>query len=277
LPFFRLGSASAKRVLLVLVFALATLLVSVPAGSGQFPAPIRECNDGFDNDGDGLTDFPDDPGCRRPRDNSELDPIPPPPPPPPQPQPPPPPPPPAPVPPPVPAPQPPPPPAVPVVAVTQCADGKDNDNDAKIDLADVGCATALDNDETNAAPAQGSSIAGTSLLSPFPVVRLSGRIVGNGALVTLLSVRAPRLSRIQITCRGALGSCPNPTYSRISTATVTRIRAFERRMRTGTRLRIFVTKPGQLGKYTRFTIRAKTAPARADACARPDNTSIPCP
>ncbi|MBI4152050.1 hypothetical protein HY496_03695, partial [Candidatus Woesearchaeota archaeon] len=42
----------------------------------------------------------------------------------------------------VPPPPPPPPPA-------QCADGKDNDNDGLIDLADPGCASPQDNDETN--------------------------------------------------------------------------------------------------------------------------------
>jgi hypothetical protein len=31
----------------------------------------RRCSDGRDNDGDGLTDYPADPGCRRPRDPNE--------------------------------------------------------------------------------------------------------------------------------------------------------------------------------------------------------------
>jgi hypothetical protein len=39
---------------------------------------------------------------------------------------------------------------------------------------------------------------------------------------------------------------------------------FERRIRAGTVLRIFVTKPGFVGKYTRFTVRRATAPARVD-------------
>ncbi len=33
----------------------------------------RQCSDGLDNDGDGLTDFPADPGCTSPTDNKELD------------------------------------------------------------------------------------------------------------------------------------------------------------------------------------------------------------
>jgi len=37
------------------------------------PAPIYECDDGIDNDGDGLVDYPDDPGCASPGDNDEID------------------------------------------------------------------------------------------------------------------------------------------------------------------------------------------------------------
>src|SRR5690606_36034198 len=36
-------------------------------------AAAPECSDGADNDGDGLVDFPDDPGCESADDDSELD------------------------------------------------------------------------------------------------------------------------------------------------------------------------------------------------------------
>jgi hypothetical protein len=36
-------------------------------GGGSSP----ECSDGVDNDGDGLVDFPDDPSCSSPDDDSE--------------------------------------------------------------------------------------------------------------------------------------------------------------------------------------------------------------
>ncbi len=45
------------------------LVVSTTAGS----AP--QCSDGQDNDGDGKTDFPDDPGCTDANDNNETDPT----------------------------------------------------------------------------------------------------------------------------------------------------------------------------------------------------------
>ena len=48
---------------------------SAPASGGTItctpPPPL--CSDGIDNDGDGLTDFPADPGCSGPTDNDEFD------------------------------------------------------------------------------------------------------------------------------------------------------------------------------------------------------------
>lgn len=34
-----------------------------------------QCSDGLDNDGDGVTDFPGDPGCTDAQDNDETDPA----------------------------------------------------------------------------------------------------------------------------------------------------------------------------------------------------------
>jgi hypothetical protein len=41
---------------------------------------------------------------------------------------------------------------------------------------------------------------------------------------------------------------------------------FERRLRAGVSLEILVTKGGQIGKYTRFTIRHGRPPERVDMC-----------
>ncbi len=43
------------------------------------PAPVPQCRDGADNDGDGKIDFPADPGCSSPDDNDEWNAPPPPP------------------------------------------------------------------------------------------------------------------------------------------------------------------------------------------------------
>lgn len=122
-----------------------------------------------------------------------------------------------------------------------------------------------------------SSSGAMPLLSPFPLVRLRGRILSTGSTISLLSVRAPRGSTVTIMCRGPARSCPRAKWTRTTTASAIRVRAFERRMKSGTTVRIFVTKPGFIGKYTRFTIRRKRAPLRADACSRPNNTSLACP
>lgn len=77
-------------------------------GASTIPA----CDDGIDNDNDGLIDL-DDPGCDNASDNNEYDAPP---------------------------------------AKTQCDDGVDNDGDNLIDLNDPGCTDALDDDERNPPP-----------------------------------------------------------------------------------------------------------------------------
>ena len=81
------------------------------------PPPPAQCRNGIDDDGDGLVDWPVDPGCASLDDDDEFNtpPIPPPPP--------------------------------------ACADGGDNDGDGLADWpADPGCASAADGDEFNVPP-----------------------------------------------------------------------------------------------------------------------------
>lgn len=226
----------ASIVVLVAV-VLGPLLWGAAHGSVGAVA-AKQCSDLVDNDLDGLIDFPADPGCGSPNDNSEADPAPPP----------------APATPPAPAPAPPPPPAA-VVAPPP-----------PIVIAPPPPALAT-----------GSSTADATLLTPFPVVRLRGTILDEGARVTRLTVAAPVGSLITIRCRGRVPSCPRATTTRLMTRRIMRMRSFERRILARTVLRIYVTKPDVVGKYTRFTIRRGQAPSRVDACARPDITSLICP
>ncbi|MDQ4049951.1 MAG: hypothetical protein M3131_11320, partial [Actinomycetota bacterium] len=79
-----------------------------------------QCEDGRDNDGDGRIDFPDDPGCTSPNDDSEAD-------------------------------------AGTAGQgggggggrdATECSDGRDNDGDGRIDFPnDPGCTSAADDSE----------------------------------------------------------------------------------------------------------------------------------
>jgi len=123
----------------------------------------------------------------------------------------------------------------------------------------------------------GSSTA-PKILSPFPVVRLAGRILAKGVRVTRLTIAAPKGSSISITCKGTKRSCPRARTKRKSTRTrvPVRVRLFERTMRSGTVLRIYVTKAGFVGKYTRFVIRSRRAPRRSDSCASKVGTRVAC-
>jgi hypothetical protein len=48
-----------------------------------------------------------------------------------------------------------------------------------------------------------------------------------------------------------------------------RFAQFERRLRAGIRLEIFVRQPRRIGKYTRFLVRAGEPPKRVDRCLFP--------
>jgi PKD repeat protein len=124
------------------------------------------------------------------------------------------------------------------------------------------------------APVPTQTSGGLRLLSPFPVVRMTGRITGRGTRVRLLRVRAPVRTKITIRCTGR--SCPFrkqvravPSGASSRTAATVRVRRLERLLLPGVRVRVYVTKRGQVGKYTRFRFRAGNAPVRTDRCVMP--------
>ncbi len=94
-------------------------LVTVTAGTNcagvvfknrQVFVANAQCSDGYDNDGDGLRDFPQDPGCQSAQDNDESN----------------------------------------TSFQPQCQDGIDNDNDGLRDFPqDPGCESSADNNEQN--------------------------------------------------------------------------------------------------------------------------------
>jgi PKD domain len=106
------------------------------------------------------------------------------------------------------------------------------------------------------------------LMSPYPVVRLAGRLTGDGARVRVFSVlRGPVCSLVQVSCRGA--SCPARRASKYMGRGPLRFRRFERRLRAGTVLTVRISKNDLIGKFTQFQIRRDTAPERRDRCLRP--------
>src|SRR5438067_340148 len=51
---------------------LSSLVIAlVSCGGNKNNGPKFQCDDGMDNDGDGMIDFPDDPGCTSTEDDSE--------------------------------------------------------------------------------------------------------------------------------------------------------------------------------------------------------------
>jgi hypothetical protein len=111
-------------------------------------------------------------------------------------------------------------------------------------------------------------------MSPVPVVRIRGRLTADGARVTLLTVRAPRGARIQVTCAG--DHCPRRRVATV--AVVVHLRPYERLLRAGTRLEIRITRPSLIGKYTRIVVRQGRPPLRQDRCLMPGSSRpVGCP
>jgi large repetitive protein len=117
------------------------------------------------------------------------------------------------------------------------------------------------------------------LLNPFPIVRIAGRIGRTGTRFRVLSVNAPQGATVTVRCKGR--GCPFKASSRSATAArQVRIRKLERRLlRAGASIKIFVTKPGSIGKYTSIRIRGGKPPRRSDRCLMPDSNTKPvkCP
>ncbi len=105
------------------------------------------------------------------------------------------------------------------------------------------------------------------LMTPFPVVRLAGEVVRNGARVQTLSVRAPAGAQVVVRCRGA--RCPDDRLTKLSARKPVRFRSLERFLPAGTSLSVLVRRGDQIGKYTRFQIRRGRVPKRTDGCLYP--------
>ena len=113
-------------------------------------------------------------------------------------------------------------------------------------------------------------------MSPFPVVRIAGTVLARGARISVLSVRAPRGSHLHVRCEGR--GCPVGSVATTSATRLVRFRRFERRLRAGIRLKLFVRQDGRIGKYTSFLIRAGAPPKRVDMCLFPaSRTPRRCP
>jgi PKD repeat protein len=102
-------------------------------------------------------------------------------------------------------------------------------------------------------PAAGAVVRAFSLMSPFPIVRCSGRGCPFKTAKQTVSMRA--------------------TAQGLPASRITRVRRLEgRTLRAGAQLKVFVTRSDAIGKYTRFRIRKRKSPARLDLCMVPGST-----
>jgi hypothetical protein len=117
------------------------------------------------------------------------------------------------------------------------------------------------------------------LMSPFPVVRITGKVTRRGARIKRLTVRAPYGSTVAVRCHGR--GCPFKNSTRTlargsakGVSTTIRIRKLEQRLlRGGSSVKVFVSRQGEIGKYTRFTIRKRKPPVRNDLCLPPGSSA----
>jgi hypothetical protein len=123
------------------------------------------------------------------------------------------------------------------------------------------------------------------LMQPFPVVRIVGYDTAAGVTISLLSVMTPLNARVTVSCRGA--GCPTRAESHVARSgrpsrgagsVLLTFRRFARSLPAGVTLQIRVAKLGQIGKYTRFTVRRGRLPTRVDSCLDPAGIKpIACP
>jgi hypothetical protein len=93
-------------------------------------------------------------------------------------------------------------------------------------------------------------------------------VLGSVTTIRRLSVTAPRGATVRVRCRGR--GCPRSLASSVArdSRRALRVRRFERRLRAGAKLEVYVTRKNRIGSYTRFTIRRGAAPRRFEGCVR---------
>ncbi|HEX3519333.1 MAG TPA: Ig-like domain-containing protein [Solirubrobacteraceae bacterium] len=121
------------------------------------------------------------------------------------------------------------------------------------------------------------------LMQPFPVVRIAGSAKTSSVKISLFTVLAPVGAKVSVSCHGH--GCPTKRQSFVvaarrrshgSTMLVSLTR-FERSLDVGAVLEVRISKAGEIGKYTRFTVRRGKLPTRLDGCLSTRSTPMTCP
>ena len=149
----------------------------------------------------------------------------------------------------------------------------------RLQVYDARGSTSIATETINVSSAQ------LALMQPFPIVRIAGNQSSSGVTISLLTVQAPIGSRVSLSCHGR--GCNRRFVARNAVASkrnrgarsaVITFRRPERRLGAGAVLEIRVSKPSQIGKFTRFAIHRRKLPTREDACISSTNPrAIACP
>jgi PKD repeat protein len=101
-------------------------------------------------------------------------------------------------------------------------------------------------------------------LSPPPSVTLGGTVLSTGMRVKTLTIEAPRGALVTVKCRGK-GCGVSRRRKHVKRSTV-RFKTYERFLRAGTKLEIYVRKPKMIGAFRRYTIKAGKFPVDIKRC-----------
>ena len=106
-------------------------------------------------------------------------------------------------------------------------------------------------------------------MRPWPRIRIVGYAGATRVRVDLLTVKTVKGATVKVRCSGK--GCPRKTaISMPARQSVVRVRWLERRMHTGTRLYVAITRPGYIGRYVRILLRPKKRPLRRASCLYPN-------
>ena len=102
-------------------------------------------------------------------------------------------------------------------------------------------------------------------LRPDPDIHFTGVLLSSGTRVQSLEVRAPRGALVTVRCKGKTCGVKQ-RRKRIKKGAV-RFKTYERFLRAGVRLEVFIAKTGKIGEYRRYTIRGHNrSPTRVVRC-----------
>lgn len=119
-----------------------------------------------------------------------------------------------------------------------------------------------------------------------PTVQMTATVGRTATRIRKLTINAPPASLVTVSCFGRGRGCPFRSIARSAgkrglarAARVIHVLRLRRRLlRPGAVVKVRITKPDTIGKFTRFRIRRGKVPRRTDRCLMPGSTApVRCP